>query len=121
MIDEGIEVDLSSCSSVHVVANLLLQFLQEIPQTLLTDYRYEKFFDASGMNPIILLNCSNSVVEIEDMQQRLVFIKLVVESLPPINKAMLQKLVEFLTAFGPTHASFDPISHAIMRNNGTYP
>ncbi len=45
----GIEIDLGTCSSVHAVANLLVKYLYEIPDTLLTSFRYEKFFDASGL------------------------------------------------------------------------
>ena len=40
---------MAACSSVHVVAYLLLQFLLEIPTSLLTFYNYDKFVEAAGM------------------------------------------------------------------------
>jgi RhoGAP domain len=114
------------------VAHLLLQFLLEIPHTLLTHYRYDKFMDASGMcfwrgnnyefvlHTFFNFNFNIFITAIEDPNQRATAVKAIVESLPQTNRTVLKQLIEFLTTFGANHPPFTPLSSAIMRPTGSF-
>ncbi|EGG16863.1 pleckstrin domain-containing protein [Cavenderia fasciculata] len=79
--DRGERPNLFEETDPHAISGLLKLYLRELPEPLLTFDRYDKFIAAQSM---------------DDLPSRLKLIKHLVKSLPPVNYAVLNKLMAFV-------------------------
>jgi hypothetical protein len=78
MVDEGRELPCGSASSMHVLTTLLMDYLAQLPNPIMTTYRYERFVKAAqNTDPLV----------------RVRGIKNVVDTLPAHNRQLLTTLV----------------------------
>jgi len=78
MADEGREIPCGSASNVHVLTTLLIDYLIQLPNPVLTTYRYDRFLKAAqNVDPLA----------------RVRGIKNVVDTLPAHNRQLLTTLV----------------------------
>jgi len=81
-IDQGENIDFSTCKDCHVVTCILKAFLRELPDPLLTFDLYDNFLEAQS---------------ITDENKRIAKFKTLIKALPPDNVNLLKPLLQFIS------------------------